>query len=109
MNKTQLIAAVAENLSETKADTARFVNAVLGIIGETVQSEDVNIPDFGHFGVRTMPSRNGVNPATGERIVIPSHQKVFFRAADKMNGFKDTFTLSFTQRNRCKGNTIKRI
>lgn len=91
MNKTQLIAAVAENLSETKADTARFVNAVFGIIGETVQSEDVNIPDFGHFGVRTMPSRNGVNPATGEKIVIPSHQKFFFRAANKMSQFKDKY------------------
>ena len=98
MNKTQLIAAVAENLNETKADTARFVNAVLGIIGETVQGEDVNIPDFGHFGVRTMPSRNGVNPATGEKIVIPSHQKVFFRAADKMSGFKEKYCLKTKDR-----------
>ncbi|MBQ6203963.1 MAG: HU family DNA-binding protein [Prevotella sp.] len=72
-NNTGIIKGIFDNF--IVQPTARFVKAVFGISGESIGSEDVNIPDFGHLGVRTMPSRYGVNPATGEKIVFPSHQK----------------------------------
>ena len=89
MNKTQLTAIVAEKTGISKADAAKYVNAVLGTIADTLTEGDkeVAIPDFGRFLVKSVPERQGINPATKEAITIPAHEKVTFKASDNLNIF----------------------
>ena len=88
MNKTELIAAVAENAGLTKKDTERGVNACLDAITAALQQgEKVQISGFGTFEVKAREARVGRNPHTKEAIEIP---------ATKVPGFKASKTLKDT-------------
>ena len=88
MNKTELIAAVAENAGLTKKDTERVVNACLDAITAALQHGDkVQISGFGTFEVKDREARIGRNPHTKEAIEIP---------ATKVPGFKASKTLKDT-------------
>ncbi len=80
MNKTELIAAVAEaGLTKAQADTA--VNAVIAKISDTLAAgEDVTLIGFGTFSVKERAERQGRNPATGEAMTIPAGKAVSFKA-----------------------------
>ena len=88
MNKTELIAAVAENAGLTKKDTERVVNACLDAITAALQKgEKVQISGFGTFEVKDREARIGRNPHTKEAIEIP---------ATKVPGFKPSKALKDT-------------
>jgi len=88
MNKTELIAAVAEHAGLTKKDTERVVNACLDAITAALQQgEKVQISGFGTFEVKAREARIGRNPHTKEAIEIP---------ATKVPGFKASKTLKDT-------------
>ena len=71
MNKTELIAAVAEKTGLSKKDTEAAVNATLLTITETLKAEEkVQLVGFGSFEVKTRAARVGRNPRTGEEIPI---------------------------------------
>ncbi len=81
MNKNELIAAVAESSGISKANAAKCVDSVLGAIAGNICEGDgeVAIPDFGRFYVKNVPARQGINPATKEKITIEAHDKVVFK------------------------------
>jgi len=87
MNKTELIAAVAEKTDISKAQSAKLVDAVLGTIADAVTGDDeeLAIPDFGRFFVKHVAERQGINPSTKEKITIAAHDKVAFKASDNMS------------------------
>ncbi len=87
MTKTQLIEAVAKNGELSKADAAKSVNLVLGAIADNLTEGDgeISVIDFGRFFIKHVPERQGVNPASGEKIVIEAHDKVVFKASDNMS------------------------
>ena len=89
MNRTQLIAAVAERAELTKSDAAKYVNAMLGVIADNLTECDheLALPDFGRFSVKQVPERQGINPQTGEKITIEAREKVVFKASDNMSIF----------------------
>jgi len=81
VNKTELIARVAEKTSLTKKAAGDAVEAVLDTISEALASgEKVTIVGFGTFEVRDRAARRGVNPATGEAIEIPASRVPAFKA-----------------------------
>ncbi len=87
MNKTELIAAVAEKGQITKKDAEKAVAAVIEIIEETVKNGDkVQIVGFGTFERRSKVARVGCNPRTGEQINIPASKAPAFKAG---KAFKD--------------------
>lgn len=64
MNKTELIAAVAEKTELTKKDSEKAVNAVIEAISESLeQGRKVVLVGFGTFEVRNRAERMGRNPA----------------------------------------------
>ena len=88
MNKTELIAAVAESAGLSKKDTERVVNAALDTITTALRKgEKVQISGFGTFEVKEREARIGRNPHTKEAIEIP---------ATKVPGFKASKTLKDT-------------
>ena len=72
MNKTELIAKVAETAGLSKVDAKKAVEATLGAIAAAVKSEEkVDLIGFGTFSVNTRAAHKGVKPATGANITIP--------------------------------------
>lgn len=81
MNKIKLIESVQKELSSTKADAERAVNAVIqGIKSHLKKSKAMQLVGFGTFKVVNRKARMGVNPKTGERIKIKASKGVKFGA-----------------------------
>ena len=88
MNKTELIAAVAEKAGMTKKDAERVVNATVETITESlVKGEKVQVSGFGIFEVKSREARIGRNPRTKQSIQIPATRLPAFKASKTL---KDT-------------------
>ena len=82
MNKTELIAAVAEKTGLTKKDAERVVSAALDTItAELVKGDKVQLSGFGNFEVKAREARVGRNPRTKETIQIPATRLPAFKAS----------------------------
>lgn len=87
MNKTELVAAVAEKTLLSKKDSELALNAILETITEELSNDEkVVLIGFGTFEVRERAARVGRNPATGEEIKIAASKTPAFKAGKK---FKD--------------------
>ena len=87
MNKTELIAAVAEKAGLTKKDVEKTITATLETIKEVVAEGDkVQVVGFGTFEARQRNQREGQNPRTGEKVIIPDNTVPAFKAG---KAFKD--------------------
>ena len=81
MNKTELIAAVAEKAELSKKDAEAAVSAVVDSITEALRKgEKVQLVGFGSFEVKTHAERMGRNPQTKEPIPIPASKAPVFKA-----------------------------
>ena len=88
MNKTELIAAVAEKAGLTKKDAERIVSATFETITASMEKGDkVSISGFGIFEVKAREARVGRNPRTKEEIQIPATRLPAFKASKTL---KDT-------------------
>ena len=82
MNKTELIAAVAQKAGLTKKDAERVVCATFDTITESlVKGEKVQLSGFGIFEVKEREARVGRNPRTKESIQIPATKSPAFKAS----------------------------
>ena len=85
MNKTELIASVAEKTDLTKKDTEKVVNALFQSIEEALAAGDkVQLIGFGTFEVRERAEREGRNPQTNETIKIPASKVPAFKAGKSL-------------------------
>ena len=81
MNKTELIAAVAEKSALSKKDAEKAVAATFDAITETLsKGEKVQLVGFGAFEVRERPAHKGHNPMTGAEITIAASKSPAFKA-----------------------------
>ena len=82
MNKTELIAAAAEQSGITKKDAELFFNAALDTIAATLAAgEKVQLSGFGTFEAKARKARIGRNPHTKEAIDIPATRVPAFKAS----------------------------
>ena len=82
MNKTELIAAVAEKTGLTKKDAERVINATFETVTASLaKGEKVAVSGFGNFEVKAREARVGRNPRTKETIQIPATKLPAFKAA----------------------------
>lgn len=87
MNKTELVASVAEKSGLTKKDTEKAVSAVIESIIESVKKgEKVQLIGFGTFELRARAARTGRDPRTNKPISIPACNVPAFKAG---KAFKD--------------------
>ena len=81
MNKTELIAAVAEKTDLSKKDADAAVSAVLGAITDALKAGDkIQLVGFGTFEVRNRAAKQGRNPRTGETMTAPASKVPAFKA-----------------------------
>ena len=81
MNKTELVAKIAEGAGLSKVVAKKALDATLEAITNAVKAGDkVALVGFGTFDVTERAERQGINPATKETITIPAKKVVKFKA-----------------------------
>ena len=85
MNKTELVASVADKAGLTKKDAEKAINALFMSVEEALAQEDkVQIIGFGTFEVKAREERKGRNPQTGAEITIPASKNPVFKAGKSL-------------------------
>jgi DNA-binding protein HU-beta len=81
MNKTELVAAMAEKAGLTKVDAAKALNAYVDVVKDQLKKDEkVTLIGFGTFSVVNRPARTGRNPRTGKSIKIAAKKSAKFKA-----------------------------
>ena len=81
MNKTELIAEVANKAGLSRKDAEKALSAVVETITEAVVKGDkVQLVGFGSFETKKREARMGRNPKTKETIEIPATRVPVFKA-----------------------------
>lgn len=81
MNKTELVAAMAEQTQLSKKDAEAALKAFIDVVSEEMKKgEKVQLVGFGTFEVSERAAREGRNPATGESMVIKASKAPKFKA-----------------------------
>ena len=90
MNKTELVAAMAEQTNLSKKDVEAALKAFVDVVAEELKKgEKVQLVGFGTFEVSERAAREGRNPQTGETMEIKASKTPKFKAGkalkDMMN------------------------
>ena len=81
MNKTELVAAIAQDTQLSKKDAEAAVKAFIDVVaGELKKGEKVQLVGFGTFEVSERAAREGRNPQTGETMTIAASKAPKFKA-----------------------------
>ena len=81
MNKTELIAAMAEQTELSKKDAEAALKAFVDVVSEELKKgEKVQLVGFRTFEVSERAAREGRNPATGEAMTIKASKAPKFKA-----------------------------
>ena len=91
MNKTELVAAIAEKTGLTKKDAEGAVKAFTDTVAEQLKAGDkIQLVGFGTFEVAERAARTGKNPQTGEAINIPASKAPKFKAGKALKDVVNT-------------------
>ena len=81
MNKTELVAAIAEKAELSKKDAEAALKAFIDVVSEELKKgEKVQLVGFGTFEVSERAAREGRNPQTGETMEIKASKTPKFKA-----------------------------
>ena len=86
MNKTELIDKIAAGAGLSKAQAKKALDATVEAIKEALVAGDkVQLVGFGTFAVTEKPAREGINPATKQKITIAAKKVVKFKAGAELS------------------------
>lgn len=81
MNKTELVAAIAEKAELSKKDSEKALKAFIDVVTDELKAgEKIQLVGFGTFEVVERAAREGRNPTTGATIKIPASKAPKFKA-----------------------------
>ena len=81
MNKSELVAAIAEKAQLSRKDSDKIVSAFAEVVGDSLaQGDKVQLVGFGTFAVKDRPAREARNPRTGESVKIAASKAPAFKA-----------------------------
>ena len=81
MNKTELVAAMAEQAEMTKKDAEKALTAFTEVVAKELKNGGkVQLVGFGTFEVSERYAREGRNPQTGEPMKIDASKAPKFKA-----------------------------
>ena len=90
MNKSELVAALAEKTEFSKKDAEKALNAFVDVVTDAlVKADKLQLIGFGTFDVKDRPARVARNPRTGAEIKIAASKAPAFKPGkalkDKVN------------------------
>ncbi|HKM04976.1 MAG TPA: HU family DNA-binding protein [Lachnospiraceae bacterium] len=81
MNKTELVAAMADQAGLTKKDTEKALKAFTDVVAtELTKGEKIQLVGFGTFEVSLRAAREGRNPQSGKVMKIEASKAPKFKA-----------------------------
>lgn len=81
MNKSELIEKIAAGAGLSKADAKKALDATVEAIkGALIAGDKIQLIGFGTFAIAERPAREGINPATKQKIKIAAKKVVKFKA-----------------------------
>ena len=81
MNKTELIAAIAEKTELYRKDAEKALKAFVDVVAEELKKgEKIQLVGFGTFEVSERAAREGRNPANGQPMQIAASKAPKFKA-----------------------------
>ena len=81
MNKTELVAAIAEKAELSKKDSEKALKAFIDTVtDELKKGEKIQLVGFGTFEVSERAARTGRNPQTGAEMTIAASKAPKFKA-----------------------------
>ena len=85
MNKTELIDKIAAGAELTKVDAKKALDAAIAAVKDAlVAGEKIQLVGFGTFAVAEKPAREGINPATKQKITIAAKKVAKFKAGAEL-------------------------
>lgn len=82
LRKVDIVDKISDRLGYKKYETADYIEALLAIIKETLESgKNIKIAGFGVFEIKQKADRKGRNPATGDSIILPARRVVTFKTS----------------------------
>ena len=85
MNKTELIEKISAGAGLTKVDAKKALDATIEAIKDALVAGDkVQLVGFGTFAIAEKPAREGINPATKEKIQIAAKKVAKFKAGAEL-------------------------
>ena len=81
MNKSELIASIAQKVGSSKKSAEENLDTLIEIISEELKNKGkIQLVGFGSFETRKRSDRKGKNPRTGEELRIPASTVPVFKA-----------------------------
>ena len=81
MNKTELVAAMADQAGLSKKDAEKALKAFTDVVAAELKKDGkVQLVGFGTFEVSERAAREGRNPKTGEKMPISASRTPKFKA-----------------------------
>jgi DNA-binding protein HU-beta len=81
VNKTELIEEIVQRTDSSKAEAHKYMESFEEVVAEALRGgEEIQITGFGKFYVREQKAREGVNPQTKEKMLIPASKVPAFSA-----------------------------
>jgi len=85
MNKTELIDKIAAGAGLTKVEAKKALDTAIDAVKDALVAGDkVQLVGFGTFVVSEKPAREGINPATKEKIQIAAKKVAKFKAGAEL-------------------------
>ena len=85
MNKTELVEKIAAGAVLSKVDAKKALDATVAAIKDALVAGDkVSLVGFGTFSINERPAREGINPATKEKIKIAANNVAKFKAGGEL-------------------------
>lgn len=86
MNKSELIDKIAAESGLTKGNSKKALEATVKALKDLLVAGDkITLIGLGSFSVGVRPAREGVNPATGEKIQIAAKKVVKFKVSGELS------------------------
>lgn len=86
MNKSELVAAIAEKSGLAKTDAEKALNACTESIKEALsKGESIQLIGFGTYSIGERSARTGRNPQTGKEIQIAAKKVVKFKVGKALD------------------------
>ena len=85
MNKTELVEKIAAGAGLSKVDAKKALDATVAAINDALIAGDkIALVGIGTFSINERPAREGINPATKEKISIAAKKVAKFKAGAEL-------------------------
>lgn len=87
ISKAEIVIKMQEELGLTSSQAGEFFDAIIETLSQAlIDGKQVKCANFGTFNVKERQERMGVNPQTGQKMMINKTANTYFHASSHISG-----------------------